>query len=53
MKEPPEVIWLQWHGDAEQGAERDDEPSGVTWAESQMFSRDVRYIRDDGEGRAK
>lgn len=47
MTEPPDRIWLQWHG-----ADKDDltpeelEMRGeVTWCSDKMFDTDVEYVR--------
>lgn len=46
LKKPPEVIWLQYHGDSEP----EDGPvamADVTWASEKIFDSDIQYIRSD------
>jgi len=48
MKNPPDEIYLQWHGDAEPGLElRDVHEPEVTWSNSREFDGDVRYVRSE------
>lgn len=42
---PPERIWLQWHGDAEEWEDGPVSEGDVTWSPDRMFRGDVEYVR--------
>ena len=46
--QPPERIWLQWHGDADPEIESGPvSVADVTWEREQIFKHDVEYVRAD------
>lgn len=44
-KEAPAEIYLQWHGDARVADDGDLYTPEVTWSASQVFPRDIKYVR--------
>ena len=44
---PPERIWLQWHGDAEEWEDGEIDPGDASWAPHKVWERDVEYVRVD------
>lgn len=44
--DPPQVIWLQWHGDpGDQSGDTSEQPDGVTFSTERVYETDVPYIR--------
>ena len=46
---PPNIIWLQWDGDAETPEPCTDDPDDrdVTWCRERVFARDIQFERSD------
>lgn len=46
---PPPEVYLQWYGDDDGYHLVDDEAlvAGVTWCDTRVWPRDVRYVRAD------
>ena len=44
---PPNVVWIQYHGDSDPVEWGPEEPSEVTWSAYQVFEHDVEYVRAD------
>lgn len=44
MREPPRIIWLQFHGDSEEPLLDGEEVYEVTWSENEIYARDVKYV---------
>ncbi len=44
MKNPPDRIFLQWHGDADANLYRGEEPGEVTWSSERIFHSDIQYV---------
>ena len=44
---PPNVVWIQYHGDSDPVEWGPEEPSEVTWSADQVFEHDVEYVRAD------
>ena len=46
---PPNIIWLQWDGDAETPEPCTDDPDDrdVTWCRERVFNRDIQFERSD------
>ena len=44
---PPNIIWLQWDGDAETPEPCTDDPDDrdVTWCRERVFARDIQFER--------
>lgn len=42
---PPDTIYLQWHGDNVYGDLDNGEPGEVTWSADKVNDSDIRYIR--------
>lgn len=52
MNQPPQSIFLQWHGD---GDPKDGSPvieSEVTWCRERVFAGDIEYIRAEAKNPA-
>jgi hypothetical protein len=47
----PDVIYLQWYCDEDEGPDAIDED--VTWCTEAIFGDDVRYIRDKRYGKKR
>lgn len=44
--DPPEIIWLQWHGDSDPSVEDPTDQifeSEVTWCRDKIFDHDIEY----------
>ena len=46
-QQPPDEIWLQWHGDQEP-EHCNGEPGEVTWSRDAVFRHDIEYRRVSG-----
>ena len=44
---PPNVVWLQYHGESDPVEWGTEEPAEVTWCADQIFKHDVEYVRAD------
>lgn len=46
---PPNIIWLQWDGEAETPEPCTDDPDdrNVTWCRERVFNRDIQFERSD------
>lgn len=44
---PPNVVWLQYHGDSDPVEWGTEQPAEVTWCADQIFEHDVEYVRAD------
>lgn len=45
--EPPDEIYLQWHGNADPVEDGEVDPSQVTWSCEEVYDRDICYVREE------
>lgn len=41
---PPDVIWLQFHGDGDHESDAPVDSQDVTWSAEKVFEHDVNYV---------
>lgn len=41
---PPDVIWLQYHGDGDADDDMPVHSDGVTWCWHRIFEQDINYV---------
>lgn len=47
MKNPPDKIYLQWHGDGEPDDVGEVSEVDVTWCKDRIYSQDIEYVQAD------
>lgn len=45
MKQPPDKIYLQWHGDGEPNDVGEVDGNEVTWCKDKIFEHDIEYVQ--------
>lgn len=53
MREPPNRIWLQFHGDGSPDDPGEPDPADVTWCQDKINEHDVEYVRSSWIDRAE